>query len=62
MKRLLLIGAGHAHAQVLRDWVQAPVPDVELVLVSPAHLAPVHSMPGREASQALPSASAPARL
>ncbi len=44
MKRLLLIGAGHAHAQVLRDWVRAPVPGVELVLVSPARLAPYSGM------------------
>ena len=40
MKRLLLIGAGHAHAQVLRDWVTAPLPGVQLVLVSPSALAP----------------------
>ncbi len=44
MRRLLLIGAGHAHAQVLRDWVDQPVPGVELVLVSPAALAPYSGM------------------
>ena len=44
MKRLLLIGAGHAHARVLRDWVDSPVPGVELVLVSPAALAPYSGM------------------
>ena len=44
MRRLLLIGAGHAHAQVLRDWVHQPVPGVELVLVSPAALAPYSGM------------------
>ncbi len=44
MKRLLLIGAGHAHAQVLRDWWQRPVRGVELVLVSPAALAPYSGM------------------
>ena len=38
--RLLLIGAGHAHAQVLRDWAAAPVAGVEVVLVTPAALSP----------------------
>ena len=38
--RLLLIGAGHAHAEVLRDWAAAPVAGVEVVLVSPAALSP----------------------
>ena len=44
MKRLLLIGAGHAHAQVLRDWLAKPVSGVELVLVSPTSLAPYSGM------------------
>ena len=44
MKRLLLIGAGHAHAQVLRDWIGAPLPGVELVLVSPSAQAPYSGM------------------
>ncbi len=44
MKRLLLIGAGHAHAQVLRDWITAPLPDVEVVLVSPSARAPYSGM------------------
>jgi pyridine nucleotide-disulfide oxidoreductase family protein len=44
MTRLLLVGAGHAHAQVLLDWVRAPLPGVELVLVSPAALAPYSGM------------------
>ena len=44
MQRLLLIGAGHAHAQVLRDWIDAPVPGVDLVLVSPSSLAPYSGM------------------
>ena len=43
-QRLLLIGAGHAHAQVLRDWITAPVPGVDLVLVSPSSLAPYSGM------------------
>ncbi len=43
-QRLLLVGAGHAHAQVLRDWAAAPVPGVDLVLVSPSSLAPYSGM------------------
>ncbi len=44
MKRLLLIGAGHAHAQVVQDWITSPVPGCELVLVSPSALAPYSGM------------------
>ncbi len=44
MKRLLLVGAGHAHAQVLRDWARAPLPGVELQVVSPLRLAPYSGM------------------
>jgi pyridine nucleotide-disulfide oxidoreductase family protein len=44
MRRLVLAGAGHAHAQVLLDWLQAPVPGVELVVVSPQALAPYSGM------------------
>lgn len=44
MKRLLLIGAGHAHARVLKDWIAAPVPDTELVVVSPSAQAPYSGM------------------
>lgn len=52
MKRLLLIGAGHAHAQVLRDWIDAPVPGCELTVVSPSALAPYSGMvPGWLAGQ-----------
>lgn len=42
--RLMLVGAGHAHAQVLRDWARRPVPGVELVLVSPTRFAPYSGM------------------
>ena len=35
MKRLVLVGAGHAHAQVLLAWAAAPPAGCELVLVSP---------------------------
>lgn len=44
MKRLLLVGAGHAHAQVLKDWITAPLPGVDLVVVSPSALAPYSGM------------------
>lgn len=44
MKRLLLIGAGHAHAQVLKDWITTPVPGCELVVVSPSAMAPYSGM------------------
>ena len=44
MKRLVLAGAGHAHAQVLLDWAHAPLPGVELVVVSPHSLAPYSGM------------------
>lgn len=44
MMRLLLVGAGHAHAQVLRDWARAPLPGVELTLVSPHADAPYSGM------------------
>ncbi len=44
MKHLLLVGAGHAHAQVLRQWVAAPLPGVQLSLVSPSALAPYSGM------------------
>lgn len=44
MTRLILIGAGHAHAQVLRDWIAQPVAGVELVVISPSALAPYSGM------------------
>ena len=44
MKSLVLVGAGHAHVQVLRAWAAAPLPGVELVLVSPQALAPYSGM------------------
>lgn len=34
-QRLVLVGAGHAHAQVLKAWAQTPRPEVDLVVVSP---------------------------
>jgi pyridine nucleotide-disulfide oxidoreductase family protein len=44
MKHLVLVGAGHAHARVLRDWMRAPLPGVELTVVSPTALAPYSGM------------------
>jgi pyridine nucleotide-disulfide oxidoreductase family protein len=44
VKRLILAGAGHAHAQVLLAWARRPVPGVELVLVSPHCRAPYSGM------------------
>lgn len=44
MKRLVLVGAGHAHAQVLRDWIAAPLAGTELCIVSPSTLAPYSGM------------------
>lgn len=43
-QRVVLVGAGHAHAQVLLAWRDAPLPDVELVVVSPYALAPYSGM------------------
>ena len=44
MKQLLLLGAGHAHAQVLRAWAAAPLAGCALVIVSPSGLAPYSGM------------------
>lgn len=43
-KRLLLAGAGHAHAQVLLDFARRPVPGTTLTVVSPEPLAPYSGM------------------
>lgn len=52
MKRLLLAGAGHAHAQVLKDWITRAVPGTEVILVSPTALAPYSGLvPGWLAGQ-----------
>lgn len=42
--RMVLVGAGHAHAQVLRSWAQQPLAGVELVVVSPHAWAPYSGM------------------
>jgi len=44
MKRLILLGGGHAHLFVLEAFIRAPLADVELVLVSPTRLAPYSGM------------------
>jgi pyridine nucleotide-disulfide oxidoreductase family protein len=44
VKRLVLVGAGHAHAQVLLAWARRPAPGTELVLVSPQSRAPYSGM------------------
>ena len=36
MKRLVLMGAGHAHLVVLKQWLNSPLKNVELVLVTPS--------------------------
>ena len=44
MKRLVLVGGGHAHVEVLRRFGRAPVAGVELVLVSPRRFTPYSGM------------------
>lgn len=44
MRRLVLVGAGHAHAEVLKAWTNAPRAGVDLVVVSPHALAPYSGM------------------
>lgn len=44
MKRLVLAGAGHAHARVLLECVQNRIANVEIVLVSPVAQAPYSGM------------------
>jgi pyridine nucleotide-disulfide oxidoreductase family protein len=36
MTRLVLLGGGHAHVHVLEAFARAPLPDLELTLISPA--------------------------
>lgn len=44
VKRLLLIGGGHSHLEVLREFGERPVPDVEMALVNPGRNAPYSGM------------------
>lgn len=57
-KRLLLLGGGHAHALVLRDWACGGVrPDVDITLVNPGTSAPYSGMlPGVIAGHYSPDA------
>ncbi|GAC1422011.1 MAG: FAD-dependent oxidoreductase [Burkholderiaceae bacterium] len=43
-RQLVLVGAGHAHAEVLLTVIQKPIPDLDIVLVSPYTLAPYSGM------------------
>ncbi len=52
MTRVLLIGAGHAHAVVLDAWRTRAIPGVEIILVTPITQAPYSGMiPGWLAGQ-----------
>jgi selenide,water dikinase len=44
MKRILLVGGGHSHVEVLRQFGRAPAAGVELVLVSPHRWTPYSGM------------------
>lgn len=44
MKRLLLLGGGHAHLFVLEAFARAPLADVQIDLVTPTRLAPYSGM------------------
>lgn len=44
MKRLILLGGGHAHLFVLESFVRAPLTGVDLTLVTPTRLAPYSGM------------------
>ena len=43
-RRILLIGGGHSHLEVLRRFAQKPEPGIELTLVSPNALTPYSGM------------------
>ena len=43
-QRILLVGGGHTHVEVLRRFALTPDPDVELTLVSPAATTPYSGM------------------
>ena len=44
MKKLVLLGGGHAHVEVLRRFGLRPISDVELTLVSPDRHTPYSGM------------------
>lgn len=35
MKTLILVGAGHSHLHIVREWKKEPIPDCRLVVISP---------------------------
>jgi selenide,water dikinase len=41
---LLFIGGGHSHAIALNQWAKQPLPDVEVILISPQQLTPYSGM------------------
>ena len=43
-RRLVLVGGGHAHAQVLERWIRDPMPHVDLWVVSPDAKSPYSGM------------------
>lgn len=52
MKTLVLIGGGHSHAIALRQWIQQPLENTRLVLVSDVRFTPYSGMlPGHIAGQ-----------
>jgi len=52
MKRLLLVGGGHAHALVLLGLIRQPIKNVEIIVISPVGLVPYSGMiPGWLAGQ-----------
>ena len=44
MRRLMLVGAGHAHALLLNRLIRQPLPGVDVVVVSPQAMAPYSGM------------------
>ncbi len=44
ISRILLVGGGHTHMLLIREWAIAPVPDVELILVSESEHTPYSGM------------------
>ena len=44
MRRLVLVGGGHAHAQVIDDWIRRPIGGVELWVVSSESTSPYSGM------------------